>query len=277
MSLAFRALRAAAGICITIFAALILTPVPASAQHDHHHDGDHHHAPVHFSHPLFTESPSPDTKLRLDYLHVALAHDLSDNTFRVGAEYAFSQNWSIEANLPMTSRSENGVRTSAVGSGEIALKLASFAAAEHGLLLGGGIGFGVPTGSDRKGIGSSHLVEVEPYLDLGYMHEALELVSFASYSTTTRRKAGEEKEEEVALAVSLLYHLDPQMESLVEMETRRAVAGEDSGHQVVNAGVGFKYHVPGSRSLVLGVGGRIPLTNQREFRREMILSALYHF
>lgn len=265
---------------LAVFAVLIILPRLARAQDDHHENEDHedhHHAPVHFSHPLFTESPSPDTKLRLDYLRLPLAHDLSDNTFRVEGEYAFSRNWSIEANIPITSRSGNGVRTSAVGSGEIALKLASFAAAEHGLLLGGGIGFGVPTGSDQKGIGSGHLVEVEPYLDLGYMHDALELVSFASYSTTTRRKAGEETEEEVALAVSLLYHLTPRVESIVEMETRRAISGEDSNTQIVNAGVGLKYHVARIRALIVGLGGRIPLTTQREFQSEIIVSALYHF
>jgi len=177
----------------------------------------------------------------------------------------------------MTSRSVNGVHTSAVGSGEIALKLASFAAAEHGFLLGGGIGFGVPTGNDSKGIGSGHLVEVEPYVDLGYMHEKMEFVSFASYSTATRRKAGEENEKSIGVAVSLLYHLDPRFESLVELETRRLSNAEGSNDQVVNAGVGVKYHVSRIRALVVGIGGRIPVTTQREFQSEIILSALYHF
>lgn len=232
---------------------------------------------MHFSHPLFTESPSPDTKLRFDYLRAPLARAASDNTFRVEGEYAFTRNISIEANLPMTSRSVGGTSTSAVGSGEIALKLASFAAARHGVLLGGGVGFGIPTGNDEKGIGSDHLVEVEPYLDFGYMRKQMELVSFASFSTTTRRKDGEENEKEVAIAGSLLYHLDPRFESLIELEARRSLYSDAEDEQVVNAGVGLKYHVSRIRALVVGVGGRIPLTTEREFQSEIILSALYHF
>lgn len=261
-----------------VYATLMLAPSTARAQHDHdEHDDDHHHAPVHFSHPLFTESPSPDTKLRFDYLRAPLAHDVSDNTFRVEAEYAFTRSVSIEANLPFTSRSANGIHSSAVGSGEIALKLASFAAAEHGILLGGGIGFGVPTGNDQKGIGSDHLVEVEPYVDFGYMRKQMELVSFASFSTNTRRDAGEENEKEVAVAASLLYHLDPRLESLVEVEARRSLYSDAEDEQIVNAGVGIKYHVNRIRALVVGIGGRIPLTTEREFQSEIIVSALYHF
>ncbi len=281
MFTAFRVSRLAASICFAVFAALTLLPTTAIAQHDHDTndaDCDHHNdGLLHFSHPLFTESPSPDTKLRLDYLYAGLARGVRDHSVRVEAEYAFSPNVSIEANLPFTSRSAFGTSTSAVGSGEIALKLASFAAARHGLLLGGGIGFGLPTGNDEKGIGSGHIVEVEPYVDLGYKRNALELVSFAAFSTATRRNPDDEEEQEFALALSLLYHLDTRLETLLEMETRRALAGEESGHQAVNAGAGIKYHVPGTRALVLGIGGRVPLTNDREFQREFIVSALYHF
>ncbi|MEP6509065.1 MAG: hypothetical protein ABJC63_12650 [Gemmatimonadales bacterium] len=282
MSFTFRSLRLRAVFLIQLCTALavILAPLQARAQHDHDdddHDDDHHHAPVHFSHPLFTESPSPDTKLRLDFIRGVLAHDVNENTLRVEGEYAFSRNVSLEANVPLTSRSVSGNRTTAVGSGELALKLATFAAAAHGVLLGGGVAFGVPTGNEEKGIGSGHLIEIEPYVDAGWMRGALELVSFASYSTTTRRNSGDEKEESLALAASALYHLSPRFESLVELEGRRSVSGEESGHQIVNAGAGVKYHIARMRALVVGVGGRIPLTTNREFQSEMILSALYHF
>lgn len=274
-----RVLHAIAGISTVVLVSLTVTPFNARAQGDQSHDArnDHHNAPLHFSHPLFTESPSPDTKIRLDYLYANLARRVHDNTFQVEGEYAFSRNFSIEAALPIISRSVNGQSTTATGSGEIAAKFASFAAAKKGFLIGGGIAFGLPTGDDEKGIGSGHIVEVEPFATLGFMRKALELVSIASFGTAVNRDEGEEEEQEVALAVSLLYHLDPRLESLVEMQAIRAVAGEESGHQVVNAGIGFKYHVSRVRSLVLGVGGRVPLTSHREFRQEFIVSALYHF
>lgn len=257
--------------------AVAIASSPAFAQHDDDHDHDHDHGPLHFSHPMFTESPSPDTKVRIDYLHSSVATRLSDNAFRFEAEYAFNHNVSLEANIPFTSRSADGERINSVGSGELALKLASFAAAERGILLGGGLSFGLPTGNDNKGIGSGHLVEVEPYVDLGYMKGPVELVTFASYSTVVNRHEGDEKEEEAALAGSLLYHLDPRFEALVELETRRALTGEESGTQVVNGGVGFKYRFPSLPKLIVGAAARVPLTSDREFRNEILVSAFWHF
>lgn len=266
-------------IAVVIAVAVCVAPHVAFAQHDHDHDHDHddHDAALHFAHPLFTESPSPDTKLRLDYIHAAIANRVSDHTLRVEGEYAFTPSVSIEVNLPLTSRSADRVRTTAVGSGEIALKLASFAAAEHGLLLGGGLGFGLPTGNDDKDIGSNHLVELEPYVDAGFMHGNLEVVGFASYSTTLHRSPTDEEDKEVAVAASLLYHVHPHVETLVELETRRAIAGEESGTQIVNGGLGIKVHVPDYHPLVFGLGARIPLSDHREFRNEIIISALFHF
>ena len=258
-------LRSAA---VILFASMLLAPRAAMAQHDDDHD--HNDGPLHFSHPLFTESPSPDTKLRFDYLRASIAPKLTQNTFRVEGEYAFTHNVSLEANLPFTSESSDGVRTNAVGSGEIALKLASFAQAEHGILLGGGLAFGIPTGSD-------HVSEMAPYVDLGYMHESLEFVSFASYNATLHRTGTDEKERSVSVAGSLLYHVASHLESLVEIEARRSVAGAESGTQIVNGGVGIKLHIPQNHALVVGAGARVPLTNNKEFRSGIILSALYHF
>ncbi|HUQ97925.1 MAG TPA: hypothetical protein VM166_00640 [Gemmatimonadaceae bacterium] len=213
----------------------------------------------------------------MDYFRAALARALGENTLRVEGEYAFNQSVSIEANIPFSSVSASGHRTSAIGSGEIALKLASYAAAEKGMLFGGGVGLGVPTGSDEKGIGSGHLVEVEPYLDFGYMHAKTEFVTFVSYSFTTRRKTGEEEERSLGAAASVLYHVSPRLESLIEIETRRFLALEGPDAQLVNAGAGVKYHLSRFRKLVVGLGGRIPLTAEREFQSEIVASALYHF
>jgi hypothetical protein len=252
---------------------------PLLAQHDHDdHDAPHHdEGPLHFSHPIFTESPSPDTKVRIDYLHASFADEVSDHELRVEGEYAFSHNFSIEANLPLTSRSRDGVRTTAVGSGEVAIKLASFAAAARGLLLGGGLAFGLPSWNDNSDIASSHIVEVEPYVDAGYMRGRAEVVSFVSYSAAVHRTDTDEKEEEIAVAASLLYHFDPRFESLVELETRRSIAGEESGTQIVNGGVGIKYRFVRIPELIVGAAARIPVTSNREFRNEVVVSLFYHF
>jgi len=274
-----RHLRSLVSLLFSVIAFSSIASTRLLAQEDHdHHDADHHgEGPVHFSHPIFTESPSPDTKVRVDYLHASLAQDVADHELRIEGEYAFSHSISIEANLPLTSRSRNGVRTTAVGSGEIALKLASFAAAPHGLLLGGGLAFGLPGWNDNSDIASDHIVEVEPYLDFGYMRGRAEIVSFASYSVAAHRTDADEEEQEIAVAASLLYHLDRSFESLIEFETRRSIAGEESGAQIVNGAVGLKYRFPAMPSLIVGAAARVPLTHDHEFRSEMTVSLFYHF
>jgi len=253
----------------------MLSRAAIAQYHDH---GDHDHdGPLHFAHPLFTESPSPDTKVRLDYLFRRIARESYEHSVRLEAEYAFTPSVSVEANIPLTSKSESGTTANAVGSGEIALKLASFAAASRGFLFGGGIALGVPTGNDRKAIGSGHIVEIEPYLDAGYKRGEAELVTFLSFSTTAHRRSDESREEEVALAVSGLYHLAERIESLLEFQASRSVAGDETGRQTVSAALGFKYHVGTVHHLVLGIGGRLPLRNERDSDHEVLVSALWHF
>ncbi len=250
---------------------------PAMAQ-DHDHSGhDDHDGPLHFAHPIFTESPSPDTKLRLDYLFRQVTADVREHSMRVEAEYAFSPSISLEANIPITSRRQSGTTANAVGSGEIALKLASYAKAAQGLLFGGGIAVGVPTGSDRKAIGSGHIVEIEPYVDMGYKKGEAEFVSFLAFSTTTHRQAGELREDDISFAASGLYHLAERVESLIEFQTARAVAGDEEGRQTATIGAGLKYHVGRVHHLVFGIGGRIPITHERDSEHEVLVSALWHF
>ena len=244
--------------------------------HPHHDNGDDD-GPLHFAHPLFTESPSPDTKVRLDYLFRRLTSQGYEHSVRLEAEYAFTPAVSLEANVPLTSRSESGTTANSVGSGEIALKLASYAAAERGLLLGGGVAFGVPTGSDRKAIGSSHLVEVEPYIDAGYKHGETELVTFVSFSTAMHRRANEGREEAVALAISGLQHVAERVEVLAEFQSERSVAGGESGRQTASGALGIKYHLGRVHHLVVGIGGRLPITRERDSEHEVLLSALWHF
>lgn len=57
---------------------------------------------LHFSHPLITESPSQDTKIRVDYFYRRIHENeiTKEYTPRVEFEYAFRPTFSIEANVP---------------------------------------------------------------------------------------------------------------------------------------------------------------------------------
>ncbi|MFB6239985.1 MAG: hypothetical protein ABEJ46_00160, partial [Gemmatimonadota bacterium] len=99
-----------------------------------------HHAGLHFSHPLFTESVSPDTKIRTDYNYLDLgAEEGTKHEFGLGVEYALSRNFSIEAGVPYSASDE------ALGFTSVSLKFANYALEEQGISLGYGVGVGLPT------------------------------------------------------------------------------------------------------------------------------------
>src|SRR2546423_13725458 len=100
--------------------------VPFAATNAQEHDEDHDHDHLHFSHPLVTESPSPDTKLRLDYLGARTNDpiEISENTFRLEGEYAFNHSISLAIVTPFVSRTAPSAgRASGLGNIELSSKL----------------------------------------------------------------------------------------------------------------------------------------------------------
>ena len=186
--------RGAYSRCLILIAALFFTPLTRIDAQEHDEDHDHDH--LHFSHPLVTESPSPDTKLRLDFIGARTNDpiEISENTFRLEGEYSFNHSVSLAIVTPFISRRAPAAeRASGLGNIELSLKAASLAFGEQGVLLGGGLSAALPTGSEAKGIGSAHLVELEPFLDAGYKRDAFELVGFAILVLdlpSPRRRAG---------------------------------------------------------------------------------------
>ena len=257
--------------------ALLFTPLFAT--HGQEHDDDHDHDHLHFSHPIVTESPSPDTKLRLDYLAVRTsdATGLHENVFRLEGEYAFTHSLSLAIVTPFISRTEPAAqRASGLGNVELSLKAASLAFGEHGLLLGGGLSAALPTGSDTKGIGSSHLVELEPFIDAGYKRDALELVGFATLSSTFRRRPGEEAERNLTFDFSALYRLQPRLEALIEVATERPLIGSESGTQQTFVAPGFKVYPFTNRKFMFGASLEVGTGVVHE-THALLLSGFYHF
>ncbi len=258
-------------------AALILSAAPSlpAMAHDTGHHGE---ATLHFSHPIVVESPSPDTKLRLDYAFEG--GDLEDSHFgRLEGEYAFAPWISIEVDLPWRSvRAPGGPRRAHLDSAEIALKLVGYADPESGLLLGGGIEFGLPTGSDAKGIGSSREVEIEPFLDIGYKHGALEVVGFLRLGLPVNVPPDERNavDAELAYEGALLYHLTPRLAALVEFTGSRVIDGEEKENSFLLA-PGIKYRPFRTQALAIGASLRVPLDRGRAFDIGPMLSVFYHF
>jgi hypothetical protein len=260
-----------------LIAALFL--IPLTGMKAQKQDDDHDHDHLHFSHPVVTESPSPDTKLRLDYIGTRTSDPtgLDENTFRLEGEYAFNHSVSLAIVTPFISRTAPAAeRASGLGNIELSLKAASLAFGEHGLLLGSGLSAALPTGSDAKAIGSAHLVELEPFLDAGYKRDALELVGFATLSSTFRRRAGEEAERNLTFDFSTLYRIHSRLEGMIEMTTARALVGAESGSQQTFIAPGLKVYPFTNRQLMFGASLELG-TGIVHDTRALLLSGFYHF
>jgi hypothetical protein len=255
------------------------------------HEGESHaKKSLHFSHPLISESPSPDTKIRLDYffMDVEGEHEegeeeeggggFKDHTLRLEAEYAFSRNISIEVDVPYTFIDpDQGSGTDHFNNIEVGLKLATFIFEQYGLLLGGGIEFGIPTGDDKKGIGSDHIIEIEPFLSMGYKYNDFELVSFVSLGFPVNQDDGEDESDEFGYNVSLLYHLTDDIEALLEFDGEVALNGEEDGESVLNIDPGIKILPFKNKDIHIGFGAGFPLTEDEAFEYRLIGSLIYHF
>lgn len=245
---------------------------------EHGHEGHSHAGPLHFSHPLIAESPSPDTKIRLDGF--TFDGDEGSDQLRLEAEYAFHPSFSIELDVPWTSLDdEEGGSTSGLDNIGLGLKFANFAFADKGLLLSYGIEFGLPTGDDAKGIGSDNVFEIEPFLALGVLRGRFELVSFFEFGIPTNQdeEEGQEVETEMGANLSLLYHASRRIQLLVELDGETVLSGEEEGESVVNVTPGLKVRPVADSPLWLGLGLGTPISSNEEFDTRVVGSLFYHF
>ena len=261
------------------FVLLVALLIPCAVLRGQEHDDDHEHAHLHFSHPLVTESPSPDTKIRLDYIaaRTSDATGVHENTVRLEGEYSFTHSVSLSIVTPFIWRTAPALeRASGLGNIELSLKAASLAFGERGLLFGGGLSAGLPTGSDTKGLGSDHLVELEPFLDAGYKHNALELVGLTTLSSTFRRRAGEEAERNLTFDFSALYRVQSRLEGLLEVSTARGLVGPESGSQQTFIAPGLKLYPFANRKFMVGASLELG-TGIVRHTYALLLSGFYHF
>ena len=270
-------LRGSPSRCWILIATLFFMPLSGMKAQEQEEDHDHDH--LHFSHPLVTESPSPDTKLRLDYIGTRTSDPtgVSENTFRLEGEYSFNHNVSLAIVTPFISRTAPAAeRASGFGNIELSLKAASLAFGKHGLLLGGGLSAALPTGSDAKGIGSSHIVELEPFLDAGYKRNVLELVGLAALSSTYRRRASDEAERNLTFNLSALYRIQSRLEGLIEVTTARALIGPESGLPQTFVAPGLKVYPFTNRKFMFGASVELG-TGSVHDTYALLLSGFYHF
>jgi len=258
---------------VLVLSAAFLLQANVFAQH-------HHEEELHFSHPLIVESPSPDTKIRFDYFYHRFRNGerAGEHTPRVEFEYAFRPTFSIETNVPYTFRNVEGEpRTSHTDSIEVALKFANFHFKEHHVLLVYGVSFELPTGSDEKEIGSSHIFGVEPYFGVGVKRPKLEVIGFSSVSVPTNKKPADDEATALGYQLSFLFKPTPAIQPLLEFDGQTLLAGKERGRTVVNVSPGIKFRPLHSEHWQVGAGIGFPVTSTHDFNTRVVFSAFYHF
>jgi hypothetical protein len=255
-----------------------VVPSALHAQEEREH-GDHDHEGLHFSHPLLNESPSPDTKLRLDLTWARVGDGIdrvTERGARLEGEYEIAEGVSFAVTVPWVRRESVFGNTQGTGSTELSLKGVSQRWAHHGVVLGGGLSVGVPTGSDERGIGSSRTVELEPFADVGVQFGGLELVAFGHYGTTVHNPVGVEAERQLSFIESAVFTVTRLAEALLELETVHPLGSDEPTTNRIAPGL--KLYPFTNRHIMAGVSVPIALRRSGEPEsRAVIVSAFYHF
>ena len=243
----------------------------------HHLERQDGFGPPHFGHPLVAESPSPDTKLRLDYLY-RNEDGANRHTGNLEGEYAFAPWVSLEADLPYTFLDPDGSSgRSNLDNVEIALKLATTLVPGRAL-IGGGLELGLPTGDDDKGIGSSREIEVAPFLDFGVKNGAMETVAFVKFAIPTNQPPDEADAVDLEIIYNVAFSHDwsEHLRLLLEFDGSVVAAGTAS-ESILNITPGIKVRPVAGIPLDFGLGVSVPLTSDKAFDTKVIFSGFYHF
>lgn len=258
---------------------LLCVVLPLALRAQEAHDHDHEHEGLHFSHPLLNESPSPDTKLRLDFLWSRTssgADRVSERGARLEGEYEFMDGVSLAVTVPWVRQETPFGVAQHTGSTELSLKASSLRWGKQGVVVGGGFSVGLPTGSDAADIGSSRTVELEPFADIGVQLGGLELVAFGHYGTTVHNPTGVDAEKELSFVGSALYTVRRLAEALLEVETVHPVSSDES--TTTRIAPGLKLYPFPNRHLMAGVSAPIALRQSGQPEsRSLIASVFYHF
>lgn len=243
------------------------------------HGDEEHEKHLHFAHPLIGETPSPDTKIRLDYFFADRARiqsGLKENTIRLEVEYAFASFISIEANFPYTWISSGNLNHRNFSNTEIGIKIADFSFENNNLLIGYGLDFSMPTGDDKKEIGSNHLWTIEPGLSAGYKSDKLEIILNASTGIPFNSASDEIIGNDLSLHSSFLYNFGTKIQGVLEFNSETLLNGEENDNSSVFISPGIKAAPLNTEKLMFGLSASFPISTEKEFNTEVLFSVFYH-
>jgi hypothetical protein len=217
--------------------------------------------------------------VRFDYRYLRAGHpsahgDLAsegagESLLQLEAEYAIRRNVSIGFELPfMLSSAASDQRGFSGGHAEIGLKVATPFEAQR-LVLSYGLELGIPLGAHEDELDA---VDVESFVGLGHMWGNLEVIGFTKLGVPTKRGEEGTIEAELGYNLSLLYHLTPDLEGILEFDG--GLAGPETATHITP---GFKFAPMADAPLRVGLGVSLPLSYIEESGTHAHMSVFYHF
>lgn len=280
----FTRTRLSLPLAFMIISSLLAAPLLAAPQepHDDHdaHAGHSHDDPLHFAHPLVTESPLPENEARLEFSFANLTgEDGEEFSLNASIEFAPVRWFSIELAAPVTHLNpDTAPSETRLGDISLGFKFATFAFENHGLLLSAGFEFILPTGNEERSIGNDHILELEPWLGLGFKRDRFEFIARLAVGIPTNTNGDDEADAEVEWGTSLLIHLiDDKLAALLELDGSHAFGGEEDGFNALAITPGLRLSPFENPDLTLGLGLRLPLTTDRDSHVQMIFTMFFHF
>lgn len=249
---------------------------PPGSEHAGH---AHAHPQIGVAHPIITESPVPETAIKLLYAYADPGDGGAEHALAASLEYALATTFSLELTVPYAVFDPvDGGPFGRLDNVELAAKWATYRYADHGLIPAAGLAVGLPTGRDERGVGSDHVVGLEPFARLGYVRGPFDVVATVNLAIPLNQTADERDEEDFALAYNLaiFYRLRPDVQALVELHGESIFGDDASDAQAFYVSPGVTFQPFSDKSINLGVGVSLPLTDDRDFDYAVNLLAIFH-
>jgi hypothetical protein len=231
-----------------------------------------------FTHPLITESITPDSKIRLTFLDTKSSENLLSRTYDLELEYAPVNFFSIHLDVPYVVLDPPGSHNiTNLDETELDFKFANYALSAHGIILGYGLSFGLPTGNQSRGIGSDHIFNFYPFLNGGIIWKKWEWTAFFIFSIPSNQREGENIQSGLETRLTSIYHITARWAALVEAGDATRLSHFSSGGNSydITGGIIFRPHP--EKPWIIGAGVRSPVFENNEIKFQAIFSVFYHF
>jgi hypothetical protein len=227
---------------------------------------EHAHPGVDLTHPIVTESPLPETHVRVDY-SFADAGSEREHGFVAAVEYAFMPSVSLEAVLPYVVLDAADADTvGRVADAAVAVKWATYGFINHRVLPAVGVEVILPTGN-----------EVEPFVRIGYWAGPFEFIGSFAVGIPINQTDDEDDEEDFAIAYNLstVYHVARDVQALLELHGESVFGDADESEFFVSPGVTFQPF--NHKAITFGVGATVPMTDSESFDYAINVMTIVHF